>query len=272
MLVSMEEPIFSKPAERLREHLEARYGIGVTAMTDLDVGVWHVARADGPDWVARWFPAVRTAEAVAGDAEILRYVAAHELPAERMLAGAAHLIPDSERAAYEAFQAEIRALDTADGLPPALTHPDFVLPNVVATPDSMVLVDWAGAGRGPRAWTLAFLLYAEGAKDLRRVDVVLAGYRRHVTLTEEELGRLANIARARPLVLSAWSVCNGRATPTEALAHAAEAKTLAEAVAARARSALARGAGALGFPRDAAAEIDLGDCPPPGRRRQVATG
>jgi Ser/Thr protein kinase RdoA (MazF antagonist) len=70
--------------------------------------------------------------------------------------------------------------------------------------------------------------------------MVLAGYRRHVTLTGEELDRLAAIARARPLVLSAWSVCNGRTTPTEAVAHAAEAKTLAEAVAARARAALAR--------------------------------
>ena len=106
-----------------------------------------------------------------------------------------------------------------------------MLANVVATPGGMVLVDWAGAGRGPRAWSLAFLLYAEGAKDLRRVDVVLAGYRRHVTLEDEELARLAAIAQARPLVLSVWSVCTGRATPTEALAHAAEAKTLAEAIA-----------------------------------------
>jgi Ser/Thr protein kinase RdoA (MazF antagonist) len=316
-------PMPGKPAERLRSHLEAQYGIDVTAMADLDIGVWRVVRADGPDWVARWFPARRPAEAVAGDAEILRYVAAHEFPAERcaaddpvsaldgravlvtewadpvprkqrrdairavgglgrlgallgrlhtlpaaggavarpggawhhladgppaeeavaagqMLAGAAHLIPDGERAAYEALLTEIRALDTADGLPEALTHPDFVLANVVATPDAMVCVDWAGAGRGPRVWSLAFLLYAEGAKDLRRVDVVLAGYRRHVTLTGEELDRLAAIARARPLVLSAWSVCTGRTTPTEAVARAAEARSLAEAVAARARAALAR--------------------------------
>jgi Ser/Thr protein kinase RdoA (MazF antagonist) len=316
-------PMPGKPAERLRAHLEAQYGIDVTALTDLDLGVWRVVRADGPDWVARWFPAGRPADAVAGDAEILRYVAAHEFPAERcaaddpvsaldgravlvtewadpvprerrrdairaagglgrlgallgrlhalppadgavarpggawhhladglpaaevaaaeqMLTGTAHLIPDRERASYDTLRTEIRALDAADGLPEALTHPDFVLANVVATPDAMVVVDWAGAGRGPRVWSLAFLLYAEGAKDLRRVDVVLAGYRRHVTLTGEELDRLAAIARARPLVLSAWSVCTGRATPTEAAAHAAEAKTLAETVAARARAALAR--------------------------------
>ena len=115
-----------------------------------------------------------------------------------------------------------------------------MLANVVATPGGMILVDWAGAGRGPRAWSLAFLLYAEGAKDLRRVDVVLAGYRRHVTLEDEELARLAAIAQSRPLVLSVWSVCTGRTTPTEALASAAETKTLAEAIAARARAALDR--------------------------------
>jgi Ser/Thr protein kinase RdoA (MazF antagonist) len=112
--------------------------------------------------------------------------------------------------------------------------------NVVATGDALVVVDWAGAGRGPRVWSLAFLLYAEGAKDLRRIDLVLAGYRRHVTLTDEELGRLADIARARPLALDVWSVGTGRITPTQALAHAAEVRTLTEAVAARARAALAR--------------------------------
>jgi hypothetical protein len=48
------------------------------------------------------------------------------------------------------------------------------------------------------------------------------------------------IRRLSDGVLSAWSVCTGRTTPAEAVAHAAEAKTLAEAVAARARAALAR--------------------------------
>jgi Ser/Thr protein kinase RdoA (MazF antagonist) len=160
--------------------------------------------------------------------------------AARRLAGVAHLIPDGERAAYETLRAEIDALDTADGLPEALTHPDFVLANVVATPGGMVLVDWAGAGRGPRAWSLAFLLYAEGAKDPRRAGAVFAGYRRQVTLEDEELDRLAALIRVRPLVLGVWSVCTGRITPAQALAHAAEVKTLAETIAARARAALAR--------------------------------
>jgi Ser/Thr protein kinase RdoA (MazF antagonist) len=312
----------SQPAQRLRSHLEATYAIQAETMTDLDVGVWRVGRADGPDWVARWFPARRPAEAVAGDVEILRYLTAHDFPAERcavaepvsalngravlvttwaepvprrerreairaagglgrlgallgrlhalppgpgalarpggawhhladgdpaaevaaasrMLADAAHMISDDQRTAYETLCAEVSALDAGDGLPEALTHPDFVLANVIATQDGMVLVDWAGAGRGPRLWSLAFLLYAEGAKDQRRADVVLAGYRRHVTLTGEELDRLAGIIRARPLVLAVWAVCTGRTTPAQALADAAETKALAAALASRARKALA---------------------------------
>jgi Ser/Thr protein kinase RdoA (MazF antagonist) len=54
----------------------------------------------------------------------------------------------------------------------------------------MVLVDWAGTGRGPRLWSLAFLLYAEAAKEPRRAGAVLLGYREHVTLETEELDRL----------------------------------------------------------------------------------
>jgi Ser/Thr protein kinase RdoA (MazF antagonist) len=320
-LIRFGSPMPGRPARRLQAHLADHYGVQVDAMTDLEVGVWRVGRADGPDWVARWFPVRRSPETVAGDAEILTYLAAHEFPAERcataepvsvldgrpvlvtewvepvpreqrrevirgagglgrlgallgrlhtlppgpgavarpgggwhhladglpsaevraasrMLAEAGHLFPDSERGAYEALRAEVAGLDAAEGLPEALTHPDFVLANVVATPGAMVLVDWAGAGRGPRLWSLAFLLYAEGTKDPRRVKLVLAGYRQHVTLTGDELDRLAAIARTRPLVLTAWAVCTGRMTPSAALARAAQTRALTESIAAQARAAL----------------------------------
>jgi hypothetical protein len=198
-----------RPRERLRAHLQTRYGITVDAMTELDLGVWRVSRADGPDWVARWFSARRSDGAVAGDAAILRYLAARAFPAERC---------------------------AADGLPEGLIHPDFVLANVVATPDGMVLVDWAGAGRGPRLWPLAFLLYAEATKDPRRAGAVLLGYREHVALEAEELDRLAAVARARPLVLSAWAVCMGRTSPTQAMTAASQTRTLTELIATRVRA------------------------------------
>lgn len=44
-------------AGRLRSHLETSYGIEVSGLAELDAGVFRVARADGPDWVARLFPA-----------------------------------------------------------------------------------------------------------------------------------------------------------------------------------------------------------------------
>jgi catechol 2,3-dioxygenase-like lactoylglutathione lyase family enzyme len=85
-LIRFGSPMPGRPGERLRAHLETWYEITVAAMTELDLGVWRVRRAEGPDWVARWFPARRPAEAVAGDAAILRYLAAHEFPAERCAA------------------------------------------------------------------------------------------------------------------------------------------------------------------------------------------
>jgi hypothetical protein len=63
--------------------LQARYGISVNAMNELDLGVWRVGRAEGPDWVARWFPARRPAGATPGDAAILRDLAEQRFPAER---------------------------------------------------------------------------------------------------------------------------------------------------------------------------------------------
>jgi Ser/Thr protein kinase RdoA (MazF antagonist) len=319
-LIRFGSPMPGQPAARLRAHLSAEYGIVGAAMTELDVGVGRAERSDGRDWVARWFPPGRAAAAADGDAEILRYLAQRDFPAERvaaaapvssldgrpvlvtewaapvprerrrqaiqaagglrqlgamlgrlhalpagtgalarpgggwhhladgsptgevaaasrMLADAAHRFAGAERDAYQELRAEVSALDAGQGLPEALTHPDFVLANVVATEDGMVVVDWAGTGRGPRAWSLAFLLYAEGAKDLRRASLVLDGYRGHVRLSPGELDRLAGIIVARPLILSAWSVCTGRSTPAEAVAHAAGLRPLAEAIAARARAA-----------------------------------
>ena len=81
---------------------------------------------------------------------------------------------------------------TAQDLPHAFVHPDFVPANAIPTPDErLVIVDWAGAGRGPRLWSLGFLLWASGARSMRLVDVVVSRYRRHVVLEPEELTRLA---------------------------------------------------------------------------------
>jgi aminoglycoside phosphotransferase (APT) family kinase protein len=84
----------------LKIHLETRYGIQISSLAPIDDdpatrprGSWPghypstllVRREDGPPWIARVFssPADQLAR-VEGDAEILRFLAAHDFPAERI--------------------------------------------------------------------------------------------------------------------------------------------------------------------------------------------
>ncbi|TDD14472.1 aminoglycoside phosphotransferase [Kribbella turkmenica] len=91
----------TRPVEfaELRAHLETRYGIRITSIAPIDDdpetrprGSWvgHypwtlvVKREDGSPWIARVFSsAADTVGRVEGDAEILRFLALHEFPAER---------------------------------------------------------------------------------------------------------------------------------------------------------------------------------------------
>lgn len=70
-------------SSRLAKHLEERYGIAVIEVTELDVGVLHARRDDGPSWVARVFPESRPLDAVQGDARILIALERAGFPAER---------------------------------------------------------------------------------------------------------------------------------------------------------------------------------------------
>ena len=159
--------------------------------------------------------------------------------AQALLAGCADQVAPADQAAYAGLRRELDDVDNGAGLPAALTHPDFVLANVVApAAGGMVVVDWAGAGIGPRAWTLGFLLWAEAARNLPRVELVAAGYRRHVRLEPAELTRLTAMMRARPVVLAVWSYCLGRATLAGAASAAAEARDIAAAAGPRAVTAL----------------------------------
>jgi Ser/Thr protein kinase RdoA (MazF antagonist) len=317
-------PVSERRAEgvaRLESHLESHYGIRVSRVTQLDVGVFRIDRRDGASWVARFFPARRSVEAVVADGEVLRLLAAQNFPAERpavadsvsvvdgrgvlvtehvegvprserraairemgglrrlgellgrlhtlpggadavtreggawhhlaeggpgeelaaaarMLADAEGLVPLAERDRYQLLVDHLEMLDGCQGLPRALVHPDFVMANVVASPGrGMVVVDWAGTGQGPRLWPLAWLLYAEGAKDLRRVDLVVAGYRRHVTLEPEELARLDAALLARPVIFALWAFCMGQKSLADAARDMARFVELAAAIGARARAA-----------------------------------
>jgi Ser/Thr protein kinase RdoA (MazF antagonist) len=159
--------------------------------------------------------------------------------ARALLADSAGTVAASGRHDYDTLRRELDGVDDGAGLPAAFTHPDFVLPNVIAPPEpGMIVIDWTGAGTGPRAWTLAFLLWAEGARNLPRVDLVAAGYRRRVRLEPEELHRLPAMMRARPVVLAAWSFCLGRMPLAGAARDAVEAGEIAAAAGARAAAAL----------------------------------
>jgi Ser/Thr protein kinase RdoA (MazF antagonist) len=140
----------------------------------------------------------------------------------------------------------LEAVDDCAGLPEALIHPDFVLANVVATEawttgtaPAMVLVDWAASGRGPRLWSLAFLLFAEGAKDLRRVDLAIDGYRRHVHLETAELDRLASVIAARPLIFDIWRLHHLSRAAADAAAAIDRRRALATAITERVLAAMA---------------------------------
>jgi Ser/Thr protein kinase RdoA (MazF antagonist) len=128
-------------------------------------------------------------------------------PAEDLAAAAALLadldgrVPAEHRQLYELINELLPEGDDAKGLPEAFVHPDPVWNNVVVTPGGPVLVDWTGAGTGPRLASLAGLLHSAGP---RHAAATLAGYREHVELTAGELGRLEGVLWIRILWLSAW--------------------------------------------------------------------
>jgi methyltransferase (TIGR00027 family) len=341
--------------DRLRPHLESAYGIRVAALIELELGVFRVERRDGPDWVARVFPAAKPVEAVEGDGRILRFLADHGFPAERCarapavtvhegqgvlvtgyvagsrpragertfhrlgdLLGRLHTLPPGPGAvsrdggawhhltfaggpraeidaAIELLEATAGsrlsgrdpALRSADGpgvpadepgdsagetgipaggpadsadkqalyaellgllrsaedghdLPSALIHPDFVPANAVAGPDGgLTLVDWTGAGRGPRLWSLAFLLWAAGSRDPALAEAVVAGYRAHVRPEPDELARLAGAIGVRPLIFGCWALCTGRTSLAAVMAGWPATHAQAQAIAERAAEAFA---------------------------------
>jgi Ser/Thr protein kinase RdoA (MazF antagonist) len=165
---------------------------------------------------------------------------ADEIAVARQLLEDAKPAASRQRAVHDRLRAALDEVDDGDGLPQSLVHPDFVMANVVATPDrGLVVVDWAGAGRGPRAWPLAFLLWSVGfAGDLSRVDRVVAGYRTGIDPEPEEVSRLAGLVRARPIVFEIFNLAMGRKSLADAARGAGAAHDLADVIATRAREGL----------------------------------
>jgi Ser/Thr protein kinase RdoA (MazF antagonist) len=117
--------------------------------------------------------------------------------------------PVTSRVLYESLREQLANADTCQKLPESLIHPDAVLKNLLTTTSNdLVLIDWTGAGRGPRIASLALLIWSgalqKGGWSPRHVDAIVAGYRSHVQLEESELDRLAAVMRIRPLVFACW--------------------------------------------------------------------
>lgn len=299
----------------LPEHLEDSYGIRVSGIRELDVGVFRVDRADGPSWAARVFPAARPVGAAADDAELLRWLERTGFPAERcahpdpvsthrgqavlvtgwaagrkaagsqrtfhalgdllgrlhtlepgppaamrpgggwhhlvfdggpreeiaaaaaLLREARHRVPAGQGGLYDVLAGELADADDCHDLPAAVTHPDLVPSNLIACPDGPVVIDWNGAGWGPRLPSLGFLLWAAGTRGPKLVDAVVAGYRAHTGPEPSELDRLPGAIAARPLVLSCWEFATGREQLPTLVERSQVACTAAEEIAARARAA-----------------------------------
>ena len=118
-------------------------------------------------------------------------------------------VPASKLALLESLRERVARADDSHGLPEALIHPDPVPKNVISTPDSgLVLIDWTGAGWGPRLAPLAIMIWScalgNGGWSTERVDPIVAGYRSHVRIGEDELSRLAGVMRVRPLIFACW--------------------------------------------------------------------
>lgn len=162
---------------------------------------------------------------VARQAGSLHHHPGHEGGPDEDLASAAEYlasvdarVPAGGRAAFEALRDQVAAADPCTDLPAAVIHPDPVVANVIATPAGPTLVDWTGAGRGPRVASLVVLLQSvavgPAGLDPGAVDPVVGAYRGHVAPEPDELARLGAALRLRGLWLACWmyalAVSSGR--------------------------------------------------------------
>ncbi|WP_022910134.1 phosphotransferase [Aestuariimicrobium kwangyangense] len=130
-------------------------------------------------------------------------------PAQDLLAAMSFLVDaeDSvtaaDRAGFDVLRHLVERADDGEGLPEALTHPNFHTWAVVGEPGDLRVVGWAGAALGPRLPALAWLLTTSSEMGDEHVEAAVEGYAEHVTLTEQERQRLAGVMAIKPL----WLAC-----------------------------------------------------------------
>jgi len=117
-------------------------------------------------------------------------------------------ITGDRRRGFDYLRAQVASADDCDDLPVALIHPDPVLKNVIAKDAALTLVDWTGAGVGPRIISLAPLLMGAVRPtgwDRAALGNIAAAYRAHVQLEPGEIERLGSALLIRQLWFAAWN-------------------------------------------------------------------
>jgi Ser/Thr protein kinase RdoA (MazF antagonist) len=141
------------------------------------------------------------------------------------------------------LMSELGQIQGFEDLPSTIVHPDFVPSNVIgnASTGNWTIIDWAGAGCGPRLISLGFLLLVAGVKGkMTLVDSVMSGYASHVKLEQSELDRLSMAIFARPLTMNCWEVSLGRKDVVEVVQGLPALFELADKIAVRVRELVGR--------------------------------
>jgi Ser/Thr protein kinase RdoA (MazF antagonist) len=132
-------------------------------------------------------------------------------PRQDLLAGLAFLdsvdtkVSATDREQFEQLRERVRSADAGEGLPGALVHGNFLAGNpdhAVMTDTGPLVVNWKGAGTGPRLADLGWVLW--GCWEETNAIAVIDAYRQHVELTDEELDRLEAVMAIRPLYLTSF--------------------------------------------------------------------
>jgi Ser/Thr protein kinase RdoA (MazF antagonist) len=111
--------------------------------------------------------------------------------------------------AQETYRAElfnaVNDVNCCEDLPYVLIHNDFQPGNILLMPnDHYAVIDWDGAGRSPAVADLGYLIssvHPEGSPrpDADHIQAIVDGYVQHHHLSADELDRLPDVIRFRPL-------------------------------------------------------------------------
>ena len=147
------------------------------------------------------------------------------------------LVAPEQRAHVDTLLTALGSLDLCEGLPQALVHVDFGGPNILKAADgSMTVIDWTGAGRGPRVESVAS---AFGPLPPAAQKAAIKAYREHIELTPEELDRLEGTLLTHQLVLACWGAAVVPAQLPGVAAQVPKAPAAMQDIAARMRKAFA---------------------------------